>query len=49
MPTRKSSRAAGGSAVHFAPAAAENGRGPYRAIRDLFRKVVSKDTITKGD
>jgi len=49
MPTRKSSRAAKASPVYFAPAQADNGRGPYRALEALFRKVVSKKTITKGD
>ena len=49
MPTRKSSPASGGSTVHFSSVAGENGRGPYRAIGDLFHKVVSEKTIAKGD
>jgi len=45
----KPSRTRNTSAVYFSPPAADNGRGPYRALEALFRKVVSKKTITKGD
>jgi uncharacterized Fe-S center protein len=49
MPARKSTRTRKTSAVYFAPAALTDRRGPYRAIEALFRKVVAKDTIAKGD
>jgi uncharacterized Fe-S center protein len=49
MPARKSSRPRRESTVYFAPAGTRNGRGPYRAIEGLFRKVVTKETISKGD
>ena len=49
MPTRKSSRAAKASTVYYAPAGVADRRGPYRAIEALFRKLVTKGTIAKGD
>jgi len=49
MSRRKPSRTAKASIVYFAPASTKDGRGPYRAVETLFRKVVRKETIGKGD
>ncbi len=47
MPARRPARTPKTSTVYFAPAAARG--GPYRAIETLFRKVVTSETIAKGD
>jgi len=47
--TRKASRTRKTSTVYFAPPGITDRRGPYRAVEALFRKVVAKDTIAKGD
>ena len=49
MPARRSSRTSRTSIVYFAPARAGNGPDPYRALETLYRKVVAKDAIARGD
>jgi uncharacterized Fe-S center protein len=49
VPARRPTRTPKASTVYFAPAAVTDRRGPYRAMEALFRKVVTKDTIAKGD
>jgi len=51
MPARKSkpTRALKTSTVYFVSARADNGHGPYHALETLYRKLVGKNTIAKGD